>query len=215
MSCDMGIRVCSAISISDPEVGSFALPEGFPILVDESDHVAEPIEPINSYLFCAFSPVRRRPIATAHVANTAIAVAFDLRDWWEFLRNEGLSWQLADQEDLERYRDIMLHTYCPSTARRYATATIRRRMHSVMVFYDWARTAGRVVTVFDRIIQTLPPPPQDEIALAHISNNSREKHAIYPTASRTRWDNVYAFDKCQYQQLVKFIGNPARKCSRD
>lgn len=209
----VSIRVAAAVPVSDLEVASFALPPGFPIVVCESDHAAEPIVPINEYLFSRFAPVRKNLSPTIYSRNTALAVAFDLRDWWEFLEHEGLTWQSATQESLESYRDIMLNTHSATTARRYAITTVRRRMHSVLAFYDWAENHALVRTKFDRLPRIAFPVAQDQVALAHVSTKPREVHEIYPQGSRTRWDNVFAFDKSQYQRLTGILG-PLPRSSR-
>src|SRR3546814_6618271 len=83
-----------------PDVAASALPAGFPFLV--LDHTEEIVEPTLLFMTERYLASGRR-----FVADTAKAVAEDLRDWWTYLLEFERRWDEATTEDVTTYRDVM------------------------------------------------------------------------------------------------------------
>jgi integrase/recombinase XerC len=150
--------------MSSEVLASCALPTGFLFLVD--DDTGRVIEPVLLYLMDRFL-IRHgntRP-------NTLRATVYNLKDWWAFLAEFAKTWNDVTEDDLRFYRDAMLQTVSPKTHQPYEVGTVRRRLTTVLQFYDWARRAGFFGVIFDskstrQIVRSI-----DHDALAHLHSN--------------------------------------------
>jgi hypothetical protein len=111
---------------------NWALPEGFPFIVDDDTH--EIIEP--ALLFLYEMCLKRTGLWNPH---TARASAYALLDWWLFLDNTQRVWDLADRVDLDGYRDSRLSHVSRRTKEVLRVDTVRGRRAVVKRFYRWAR----------------------------------------------------------------------------
>lgn len=107
------------------------LPQGFRFLVRGDMTI---VEPVLLYL-------RDKCLVSGRiqsVGNTQKAYAEDLYEWWMWLEEINKEWNLVDIGDLTRYRDTLLQAFSPHTHRRYKSKTIRRRLTTILGFYNWA-----------------------------------------------------------------------------
>ena len=118
-----------ALSLED--FGRCALPAGFLFLVD--DDTGRIVEPVLLYLADRF--ISRKGYSQL---NTLRATVYILKDWWAFLSEFAIVWYEVSTDDLRFYRDAMLQTVSPKTHRPYDVDTVRRRLSTVLQFYDWA-----------------------------------------------------------------------------
>src|SRR3546814_16518571 len=77
------------------------------------------------------------------VADTAKAVAEDLRDWWTYLLEFERRWDEATTEDVTTYRDVMAATVSPHTHEPYNETTVARRVGTVLNFRSEERRVGK------------------------------------------------------------------------
>ena len=70
------------------------------------------------------------------------ALAYDLKDFYDFLDSEGLQYQDAGPDELNSYADTMWDKMSPVTGQKYSEATVRRRLSTVKLFYEWAQNQG-------------------------------------------------------------------------
>lgn len=66
------------------------------------------------------------------------AAAYQLKLWLEFLVALGLDWRIATIDDLKSYRNALRCAISPHSSDRYASATIRNYMLTVIAFYEFA-----------------------------------------------------------------------------
>lgn len=121
-----------ALPVKEAEKFRRRLPTGFPILLFMESR--EPVRPVLRFLWEKYR----------YRTSTAVSLASDLKDWWAFVSEGGLRWDEAARSDIEYYRDVMSQTVSPKTHRPYRPATIRRRVGSVEIFYEWAIGKGLV-----------------------------------------------------------------------
>jgi integrase/recombinase XerC len=125
-----------------------ALPVGFPILIiDEQSKIIEP-----ALLYLLDSQLKRGP--RHWKPHTANAMAYDLRDWFDYLAHctwvnpvtgkleVGKPWDLATETDYIAYRDTAQEIISNQTKRKLASGTIARRQGSVERFYSYAQKQG-------------------------------------------------------------------------
>lgn len=118
----------------------WALPEGFPILVDLHKHRV--IEPALHYLASKHLDLRGKSKWNRHSAE---AEAYDLRSWFDFLQfvtveqgKCGKDWDLANETDYAEYRDQLQDVISSITHRPLSGNTIRRMQVTVEGFYRYA-----------------------------------------------------------------------------
>lgn len=150
----ISIWKASELPKNDP-LSKFALPEGFPLLVVESDESIEIQEHVLLYLHEKF--VRGKGWRNWK-KNTAEAYAYDLRDWFAFLEvcedesdengKVGKAWYAATEDDYIDYRDALQDAVSPHTRRYLSHSTIRRRQSSVENFYKEAQKRDWYVGAF-------------------------------------------------------------------
>lgn len=145
----MSISVHKAVPLPrDSPWGLDAIPEGFPFLViDEESKI---VEPVALYLLAAH--LKRGP--RNWKPHTVTAVAFDLRDWFDYLSHVswlnpetqelqvGKPWDVAGETDYIMWRDVMQEIISPYTKRPIASRTIARRQANVERFYAYATKLG-------------------------------------------------------------------------
>lgn len=153
----MSISVHQAVALpEDSPWVSHALPEGFHFLVvDEQSKLIEP-----ALLYLLDTQLKR---GLRHwKPHTSRAVAFDLRDWFDYLshvswlnpvtqtREQGKPWNVAGESDYIAWRDALHEVVSPQTNRLLASRTIARRQGTVERFYTYAITQGWYTDEFVR-----------------------------------------------------------------
>lgn len=126
----------------------YALPNGFPFLViDEQSKI---IEPTLLYLLETQLRQRRRK----QDFHTADALAYDLKDWFDYLSyvswfnpvthqlENGKPWDVAGEADYIAWRNALEEVVSPHTKRPLASSTIARRQGTVERFYAYASKQG-------------------------------------------------------------------------
>lgn len=213
------IRVVKAVEIDTPGLRIHAAPAGFPFLLHESKDGVKIVDPPTLFLFAKFFPVRRDPekIGTHYrlVQNSAEAVANDLKDWWEFLANIGRSWKQADQEDFECYRDAMLSTISPHTGRKYRPTTVKRRMISILQFYQWANKAGLCRGQMSRLANLSHRNRVLRYREVGTFGNISERNEVLPRTSYSQWEHVRVLSIATYQKLANQVGPLPTAASSD
>jgi integrase len=139
---------------NDP-LSKFALPEGFPFLVIESDENVEIQEHVLLYLHEKFVRGKGR---RGWKKNTAEAYAYDLRDWFAFLEvcedesdengKVGKAWDAATEDNYIDYREALQDAVSPHTRQHLSHSTIRRRQSTVENFYKVAQNRDWYVGTF-------------------------------------------------------------------
>lgn len=147
----MTISVHKAVSLpKDSPWFSHALPTGFPFLViDEQSKIIEP-----ALLFLIHTHLKRGPRHWKKQQHTANAIAYDLKDWFDYLAHcewvnpvtkklqVGKPWDIAAESDYIVWRDTMQELVSPQTNRHLASRTISRRQGYVERFYEHAQKQG-------------------------------------------------------------------------
>ena len=124
------------VTIIRAAAGEPGIPAGFPILLDRSMAV---IEPVFAWLM-EHATLRGR----SHASETVRTYGEHLHDWFDTLDQSDLGWQTIDEGVIAAYRNRMLETPSPHTGRPYARSTINARVMSVCRFYQWAHDEGWV-----------------------------------------------------------------------
>ena len=110
------------------------IPAGFPILIDESMRI---IEPVFSYLLhLATIPGRTRS------PQTTRTYAEHLLDWFDTLEQSNIAWNEIETGTLASYRNRHLAQVSQRTERPYSLSTINDRLRAVCRFYAWAHKGG-------------------------------------------------------------------------
>ncbi|MFC0254180.1 tyrosine-type recombinase/integrase [Massilia consociata] len=142
------ITVVTAVELpTDHPMRAWALPNGFPMLVDAASQ--QLIEPALHYLAAKHLDHKGKRKWNAKAANTTAAEAYDLRCWFDFLQNVetgpntfGKAWDLANENDYVEYRDQLHDLISNVTHRPLQDSTIRRRQITVEAFYKFAIGRG-------------------------------------------------------------------------
>ena len=110
-----------------------SIPEGFPILFNESMQI---IVPAFAYL---------RDVAMISRGTQTVRIyAEHLSDWFDTLEQSAISWDEATRATLAAYRRRHLEQVSPQTGRPYAASTINARLGTVCRFYTWAQQEGLI-----------------------------------------------------------------------
>lgn len=145
----MTITVHQAVALpTGSAYASYSLPKGFPLLViDEQSKIIEPV------LLFQLDKLRRSG-ARRSWWNTAMAEAYDLKDWFDYLAhrrwtdldsldtNIGKPWDLAGESDYVNWREVLHEIVSPKTNQLLASNTISRRQGTVERFYSHAQKKG-------------------------------------------------------------------------
>ena len=194
--------VQTAVRIPETSPGySAALPPGFPFLVEEpTRRIVEPV-----LLYLCDRHLRRNGV---WVRNTARAAAEDLHDWWSYLSEYSLAWNEIRREDVELYRDAMLSTVSPHTHQPYAVGTVRRRVGTVLAFYEWARQRGWLDPVLSHDDIRRIPRAIDTDALAHLhpSSGRMKGSRMLPPHRSSPDDTVRPFTARDYRKVACELG---------
>lgn len=175
---------------NDP-LSKFALPEGFPILVAESDENIEIQEHVLLYLHEKF--VRGKGHRRSKTKeNTAKAYAYDLRDWFAFLEvcedegaatgKIGKAWDSATEDDYINYADALQDAVSPRTKRYLSDSTIRRRQSTVENFYKEAQKRNWYVGAFLKttVLKKGRVRSADKDAMVHLHAGPNTTRAASP-----------------------------------
>jgi len=188
-------------AMSSAVLAGCALPTGFLFLVDDDTGCV--IEPVLLYLMERFL-IRHgntRP-------NTLRVTVYNLKDWWAFLTEFAKTWNEVTEDDLRFYRDAMLQTVSPKTHQPYDVGTVRRRLTTVLQFYDWARRAGFFGVIFDSKSTRQIVRSMDHDALAHLHANSvqRTTSDLLPLPHRGADDAVRPLTETEYRTVAHCLG---------
>ena len=201
----MNITVVRAIALetlaalSDAELNGCRLPSGFPFHLDADTQTI--VEPVFQYLWD-----RHINHSTRYVANTALAEADDLRDWYAYLSHFKLAWNEVTRDEIVEYRDLMTTLVSPRTHELYSNKTINRRLGTVLNFYRHFNKQ-KVTAVDVGNIPSEVQAPIDQQALAHISTCRRRlnNELLLPIDSAPD-DEVRAMNKRQYRLVAHALG---------
>jgi hypothetical protein len=175
---------------NDP-LSKFALPEGFPFLVVESDESIKIQEHVLLYLHEKFVRGKGR---RSWKKNTAEAYAYDLRDWFAFLEvcedesdengKLGKAWDAATEDDYIDYRDALQDAVSPHTRRHLSHSTIRRRQSTVENFYKEAQKQNWYVGAFLKTSEFKKGRirPADRDAMVHLRAGRDTTYEVSPYA---------------------------------
>jgi integrase/recombinase XerC len=187
--------------LSLEELGQCALPAGFLFLVD--DETGRIVEPVLLYLTDRF--ISRKGYSQL---NTLRAAVYILKDWWAFLSEFTKTWNEVCTDDLRFYRDAMLQTVSPKTHRPYDVGTVRRRLSTVLQFYDWAEREGFFGEILNvksvrQIARSL-----DRNAMAHLTSSAGriEVSDLLPLSRRGADDAVRPLTETEYRTVAHLLG---------
>lgn len=196
-------------------LSKFALPEGFPFLVIESNESIEIQEHVLLYLHEKFVRGKGR---RSWKKNTAEAYAYDLRDWFAFLEayeeeidengKLGKAWDAATEDDYINYRDALQDALSPHTRRPLADSTIRRRQSTVENFYKDAQRRGWYFGPFLKTqLKKGRIRPADRDAMVHWRADRDTTREVSPYAEETGETGVvHALDTAEWRALQRELG---------
>lgn len=202
----MTISVHKAVALpKDSPMSADALPAGFPFLV--IDERLEIVEPVLLYLI----KTQLRKGKRHWKQHTANAMAFDLRDWFDYLAHcewvnpttkkldVGKPWDIADESDFISWRDTMQEVISPQTNRELASRTIARRQGYVEGFYAHAQKQGWYVGEFLR---------------SKVKKGRFGRSAIKDETIKHRKSALSDGTVSEYREALEF-GEPVRPISQD
>jgi hypothetical protein len=182
------------LSKNDP-LAKFALPEGFPFLVVETDESIEIQEHVLLYLYEKFARGKGR---RGWKKNTAEAYAYDLRDWFAFLEvcedeieensRAGKPWDAATEDDYINYREALQDAVSPHTRQYLSHSTIRRRQSTVENFYKEAQRRDWYVGTFLKTsgFKKGRIRPADRDAMVHLRAGRDNTREVSPYVEETK-----------------------------
>ncbi|WP_237711915.1 site-specific integrase [Rhodanobacter sp. 115] len=145
------------------------IPDGLHILV--SGTTGQVVEPV--LLFLADKLIRRlllsRPNRLKKSPHTRKALAYDLKDFYDFLDGNGLTLDAVDDRTLNTYVSNMESRPSPVTGRPYRDNTIIRRLSTVKMFCSWAQDRGLLRHRF-LVEEVKSKRPVDSRFLAHLAS---------------------------------------------
>lgn len=193
------VTVESLTGLSESELRQSQLPAGYPFLV--ASDTQEVLEPVFQYLWEQHINHSRR-----YVANTALAEADDLRDWYQFLSHFNLPWDQVERDDLEKYVELMQTLISPRTNETYAIKTVQRRIGTVLEFYRYFNARGHTaIDVGD--VEAESRDAIDQNPLAHIRRKrTSRRNELMPKGQAAIDDAVRAFNKRQYRLVAQALG---------
>lgn len=210
---NMNIHVVRAVSgnLLPPDLANYALPEGTHYLVQESEQSLEVISPVLHFITSKFCPVSRRSRATGEArllraSNTINAVVRDLKDYWEFLLHIDKRWDEVTIQDICEYRDSMSFSISPSTHQRYSRATVKRRLSSVLGFYQWSdREKLTDLKIGDQKIE-VGNRRTDGNMFAHLSTPAIHRSTLLPRGTNSDRDLIKAMTPEEYRRIALELG---------
>lgn len=195
------VHLNSHPALSLEELGHCALPPGFLFLVD--DETGRIVEPVLLYLTDRF--ISRKGYSQL---NTLRATVYILKDWWAFLAEFAKTWNEVCTDDLRFYRDAMLQTVSPKTHQPYDVDTVRRRLSTVLQFYDWAGREGFFGEIINVKSVRQIAGSLDSNSLAHLtaSTGRIEASDLLPLPHRGADDAVRPFTETEYRTVAHILG---------
>lgn len=205
----MGFRVVTAVVLADApegvssldwvEVSKFAPPEGFKFLATDDQQIVEPV-------LCYLSDKCLRNARIKSVGNTQAALVADLYEWFSYCGSARQRWDCVTLVDVEQYRDALLNGNSPLTGAPYSTATVRRRLSTILDFYNWARMAGLLDEGLGGKVFKRLPRNYDRDAMAHLrqGENIVEVRTVMP--KQYRQDTVDAIREDDLNRILHELG---------
>jgi len=186
------------------------IPDGLHTLV--SGTTGQVVEPV--LLFLADKLVRRlllsRPNRLKKSPHTRKALAYDLKDFYDFLDGNGLTLDAVDDRALNTYVSNMESRPSPVTGRPYKDNTIIRRLSTVKMFCSWAQDRGLLRHRF-LVGGVKSKRPTDSRFLAHLaSSRKKEKFAAdvdVPSAPDPS-KNVTVLSREEARAILDALGPP-------
>lgn len=116
-------------------------PSGFVSIFDAQ---LNPVEPFNEFMLDhCYRPGRHK-----RWQKTQAAYADDLIIWLAFLHRRNVPWTAVGRADVkDLITDISSKTVSLLTRRKLSDATIRRRVGTVLTFYDWAVDEKKLIPI--------------------------------------------------------------------
>jgi len=172
-------------------------PAGMPLLFDDGGRFLREV-----HLFLLDRFVRRSGASSS--VHTLSAYADDLSVWWSFLGANDGRWDEIHEATVRDFVAVLTSAVSPITGRKYAPATILRRVHTVLRFYEWAAGEG-FARVHGNVIHWSPGRfiNADRLALAHVMQKAPASRSL------VRLKQVDAADRVNIlatEQLRKILG---------
>lgn len=186
------------------------IPDGLHILV--SGTTGQVVEPV--LLFLADKVIRRLLLSTPNrlkkSPHTRKALAYDLKDFYDFLDGNGLTLDAVDDRALNTYVSNMESRPSPVTGRPYRDNTIIRRLSTVKMFCSWAQDRGLLRHRF-LVGEVKSKRPTDSRFLAHLASSRKtEKFAAdvdVPSAPDPS-ENVTVLSREEARAILNALGPP-------
>ena len=195
------VHLDSHPALSSEDFGRCALPAGFLFLVD--DDTGRIVEPVLLYLADRF--ISRKGYSQL---NTLRATVYILKDWWAFLSEFAIVWYEVSTDDLRFYRDAMLQTVSPKTHRPYDVDTVRRRLSTVLQFYDWAHQEAFFSENLNAKSVRQIVRSMDRNAMAHLDSSANliEVSDLLPLPQGGADDAVRPLTETEYRTIAHLLG---------
>lgn len=175
-------------------------PAGMPLVFDDDGRFLQEV-----HLFLLDSLVRRTGASSS--VHTLSAYADDLSVWWSFLRvNEG-RWDEIHEATIHDFVTVLTSAVSPITGRKYAPATILRRVHTVLMFYEWAAGEG-FVRVHGNVTRWSPNRfvNADGLALAHVTRKAPVSRSLVRLKQIDPADRVNILTTEQIRKILGRLG---------
>lgn len=103
-----------------------------------------PVEPFNEFmLHHCYQPARFQ-----NWQKTQAAYADDLAIFLAYLHRKGVNWRSVGRPEIKDYvRELTARTVSTKTRREFSPATVRRRVGTVLTFFDWAVDEKKLIPV--------------------------------------------------------------------
>jgi integrase len=151
-------------------------PERFQFIVEERS--MEPVEDALRFLLYSVSIEQVR-------LETERARAGDLYEWLMYRGELGRDLSDIEQSDLVEYRDRLMTQPSLKTGEPLAATTVRRRLSTLVSFYEWADSSGRIpndIGASKKMVRLGRGDRRD--MLAHLGSSTMTKNDILPKVQK-------------------------------
>lgn len=170
------------------------------------------MEPV--LLFLANKLVRRLLLNTPNrlkkSVHTRKALADDLKDFYDFLDGNALTYDAVDDRALNTYVANMESRPSPVTGKPYSDNTIIRRISTVKMFCSWAQDRGLLRHRF-LIEEVETKRPKDRRFLAHLASSKKTERFAPGVVSPSAPDpsgKVTVLSKAEVRGILDALGPP-------
>lgn len=186
------------------------IPNGLHILVSQT--TGQVVEPV--LLFLANKLVRRLLLTTPNrlkkSPHTRKALAYDLKDFYDFLDGNALAFDAVDDRALNTYVANMESRPSPVTGKPYSNNTIIRRLSTVKMFCSWAQDRGLLRHRF-LIEEVETKQPMNRRFLAHLPplrKTERFAPAVDSPSAPDLAERVTVLSKEEAREILDTLGPP-------